>query len=65
MVISWDGKQMSLELFSPFPVLLKALCPSLPKNTIAELQMEDLVLTAPLGPLCPVLALGLPGAGGG
>lgn len=56
---------MSLELFSPFPVLLRALCPSLPKNTIAELQREDLVLTATLGPLCSMLALGLPGAGGG
>lgn len=65
MAISWDGKQMALELFSPFPVLLRALCPSLPKTTLAELQMEELVLTGTLGALCPVLALCLPGAGGG
>lgn len=65
MVISWDGKQMSLELFFPFPVLLRALRPSLPKNAIAELHMEDLVLTATLGALCSRLALGLPAAGGG
>lgn len=65
VVISWDGKQMSLALFSPVPVLLRALCLSLFKNTVAELQMKDLVLTVTLGPLCSVLALGLPGTGGG